>query len=42
MKPTPYTFIITNTCDSIVSYQVNYELLDTTTLERLEYMECII
>ena len=29
---TPYTFTITNTCDMRVLYQVNLELLDTSTL----------
>ncbi len=35
---TPYIFTITNTCDTLVSYQVNLEILNTSTLERLEYI----
>ena len=34
----PYTFTITNTCDSYATYQINLEVLNTTTLERLEYI----
>ena len=36
---TPYTFTLTNTCDTLVSYQVNLEILNTTTLEKLEYID---
>ena len=35
---TPYTFTITNTCESYATYQINLELLDTTTLENLDYI----
>ena len=34
----PYTFTITNTCDMRVGYQVNLEVLDTTTME-LEFIK---
>ena len=33
---TPYTFTITNTCDDYASYQVNLEVLNTSTLSRYE------
>ena len=32
---TPYTFTITNACDSYASYQVNLELLNTTTMTNM-------
>ncbi len=42
MKLTPYTFKITNTCDSYASYQINLEILNTTTLENLNYIKVMI
>jgi len=38
-KLTPYTFTITNTCDMRVLYQVNLELLDTSTLLNHSYLK---
>ena len=32
MKTTPYEFTITNTCDTYASYNINLEILNTTTL----------
>ena len=32
---TPYTFTITNACDSYANYQVNLELLNTTTMTNM-------
>ena len=32
---TPYKFTITNKCEGQVSYQINLEILNTTTLEKL-------
>jgi len=36
---TPYTFTITNTCDSYASYQINLEVLNDTTLEDLSFLK---
>ena len=36
---TPYTFTITNTCDTRVLYQVNLEILNTTTLLNHSYIK---
>ena len=36
---TPYKFTITNKCEGQVSYQINLEILNTTTLEKLEYIK---
>ena len=36
---TPYTFTITNTCESYASYQVNLEVLNTSTLTHYEYIK---
>ncbi len=38
---TPYTFKIENTCDSYASYQINLEVLDSTTFDDLSYMKLI-
>jgi len=38
-KLTSYTFTITNTCDIRVLYQVNLEILDTTTLLNHSYLK---
>ena len=35
----PYEFTITNTCDSFASYQINLEILSTTTLTDLSYIK---
>lgn len=40
-KLTPYEFTITNTCAGNASFQTNLEILDTTTLERLEYIKIL-
>jgi len=36
---TPYTFTITNTCNSLVGYQVNLEVLNSSSLLRTEYVK---
>ncbi len=36
---TPYTFTITNTCDTLVKYQINLEVLNKTTFGSLEYIK---
>ena len=33
MLLTPYSFTLTNTCDTLVKYQINLDILNTTTLE---------
>ena len=38
-KLTPYTFTITNTCEAYASYQVNLEVLNTSTLRHYEYIK---
>ena len=38
MKSSPYTFTITNQCSSSASYQVNLEVLNTTTLTNANYI----
>jgi len=38
-KLTPYTFTITNTCETLVSYQVNLEILNTTTLKKIDIID---
>ena len=38
-KLTPYTFTITNTCDTLVKYQVNLDILNTTTLNNHSYVQ---
>ena len=37
-KTTPYEFTITNTCDNDASYQVNLEVLNSSTLTNIEYI----
>ena len=37
-KTTPYEFTITNTCDNEASYQVNLEVLNSSTLTNIEYI----
>ncbi len=37
-KLTPYSFTLTNTCDTLVKYQINLEVLDSTTLNN-EYVK---
>ena len=37
-KLTPYSFTLTNTCDTLVKYQINLEVLDSTTLNN-EYIK---
>jgi len=39
---TPYTFTITNTCDSLVNYQVNLEILKSTTLEHFNVIDVLL
>ena len=34
---TPYTFTITNTCETYASFQINLEILNTSTLENLNF-----
>jgi len=36
---TPYTFTITNTCNSLVGYQVNLEVLNSSDLLRTDYVK---
>jgi len=36
---TPYAFTITNTCETLVSYQVNLEILNTTTLKKIDIID---
>ena len=38
----PYEFTITNTCNTKASYQVNLEVLNTTTLNRLDYVRVLL
>ena len=38
MKSSPYTFTITNQCSSSASYQVNLEVLNTSTLTNANYI----
>jgi len=38
---TPYTFTITNTCESYASYQINLEILNNTTFENLDYFDIL-
>ena len=40
-KLTPYTFTITNTCDTLVKYQINLDILNTTTLVNHSYIKTI-
>jgi len=37
-KTTPYEFTITNTCDNDASYQINLEVLNSSTLTNIEYI----
>ncbi len=39
---TPYTFTITNACNSFASYQINLEILNTTTLENLGFLKVML
>ena len=39
---TPYTFTITNACDSYASYQVNLELLNTTTMTNMSAIKVML
>ncbi len=41
-KLTPYEFIITNTCDSYASFNVNLEVLNTTTLTNNDAVKAMI
>ena len=41
-KLTPYTFTITNNCDSYVKYEVNLELLNTSTLTNMDYIKLML
>ena len=41
-KLTPYEFTITNTCDSYVSFNVNLEVLNTTTLTNNDAIKAMI
>lgn len=41
-KLTPYEFTITNTCESFSNYQINLEILNTTTFEDLSYMKVML
>lgn len=41
-KLTPYTFTITNECSSYVSYQVNLEILKTSTLTNMSYLKAML
>ena len=41
-KLTPYTFTITNTCDTLVKYQVNLDILNTTTLTNDSYVKATL
>ena len=39
---TPYTFTIKNTCDAYASYQINLEILNTTTLENVSFLKVML
>ena len=39
---TPYTFTIKNTCETYASYQINLEILNTTTLENLNFLKIML
>ena len=39
---TPYTFTITNACDSYANYQVNLELLNTTTMTNMSAIKVML
>jgi len=39
---TPYTFTITNTCDSYASYQINLEILNNTTFNDFDYFNTML
>ncbi len=39
---TPYTFTITNACDSYAAYQVNLELLNTTTMTNMSAIKVML
>ncbi|MCI8568305.1 MAG: hypothetical protein HFG48_03190 [Bacilli bacterium] len=41
-KLTPYTFTITNTCDTLVKYQINLDILNTTTLTNDSYVKATL
>ena len=36
---TPYKLVVTNNCDSAISYQVNLEILNTSTLTNMDYIK---
>ena len=36
---TPYKVVVTNNCDSAISYQVNLEILNTSTLTNMDYVK---
>ena len=38
-KLTPYTFTITNNCDTYASYDINLEVLNTSTLTNMNYIK---
>lgn len=39
---TPYTFTITNECEGNVVYQINIEILDTSTLTNMQYIKIML
>jgi len=41
-KLTPYEFTIRNICDTATNYQINLEILNTTTFEDLSYMKVML
>ena len=41
-KLIPYDFTLTNTCSTYASYQVNLEVLDDSTLTKLEYIDVML
>jgi len=41
-KLIPYEFTITNTCDSYATYQINLEVLNSTTLSNLDYIKVML
>ena len=42
MKLVPYEFIITNTCDDNASFQINLEVLNTSTLINLDTIRVLL
>ena len=41
-KLTPYTFTVTNNCNNYASYQINVELLKTSTITNMDYIKIML